>query len=135
MSSPCILHFLRSLFPFSLWQKQSISYDQRWKALSFSTVITGISDSKHSIRLMNNRNKQTQALAEEFRLVMQKKRMKGFSKTIGVKKRKMDIVTKWMPTKKNSEWIRMNGINSKKTATWQKNVLNKKISSMYLRKL
>lgn len=43
---------------------------------------------------MNNRNKQTQAMAEEFRLVMQKKRMKGFAKMIEEKKRKIVIVTK-----------------------------------------
>lgn len=93
--------FFGSLFPFSLWQKQSISYDQRWKALSFSTVITGISNSKHSIRLMNNRNKQTQAMAEEFRLVMQKKRMKGFAKMIGEKKN--CYCDKMNANKKNSE--------------------------------
>lgn len=92
--------FFGPFFPFSLWQKQSISYDQRWKALSFSTVITGISNSKHSIRLMNNRNKQTQAMAEEFRLVMQKKRMKGFAKMIGEKKKKNCYCDKMNANKK-----------------------------------
>lgn len=78
---------------------------------------------------MNNRNKQTQAMAEEFRLVMQKKRMKGFAKMIGEKKKKNCYCDKMNANRKKTvnefEWMDLIA-KKKQTATWQKNVWIKK---------